>query len=138
MTPTTPPETPPPETPPAEMPPEPTDKFTNDELEKPTNAGGTQGPIAAKLNEQGIALMKQSKHGEATSKFREAVARIPESGYFFNLCASLYQEGKFSEALTACNAVEKNNPATALKAKNDKLTARIKWEAKRQAINVQP
>ena len=54
--------------------------------------------------------MYADKYGEAAKKFREAVARVPEAKYFFNLCTSRLQEGKFDEALTACNAVEQEQP----------------------------
>ena len=68
---------------------------------------------------------------------RDAVARIPDPPYFFNLCVSLYQVGKFSEALTACDAVA-NNGTAELKTKADRMAVRIKDEAKRQQINVSP
>jgi hypothetical protein len=51
---------------------------------------------------------------------------------------SRYQEGKFGEALTACNAVEKNGADDKLKAKTDKLAQKIKDEAKTQGIDLQP
>ena len=51
-----------------------------------------------------------SKYDEATAKFRDAVARVPEAKYFFNLCTSLFQEGKFGEALTACNSAAQEQP----------------------------
>src|SRR5258705_12829561 len=86
-------------------------------------AGGSalaqsQVQIAAQLNEEGKELMFANKFPEASAKFREAVARVQEAKYFFNLCTSLYQEGKFDEAMTACNAVDKNSPSTELKSKN--------------------
>src|SRR5262245_36077375 len=70
-----------------------------------------QAEIAAKLNEEGKTLMFANKYGEASTKFKAAVARVPEPGYFVNLCTCLFQEGKFGEALTACNAVANNNPS---------------------------
>jgi hypothetical protein len=97
----------------------------------------SQPEIAAKLNEDGKELMYANKYAEASAKFREAVARVPESKYFFNLCTSLFQEGKFSEALTACAAVEKNNPSPELTGKANKLSTRIKDEAKQQGLDVE-
>jgi len=96
----------------------------------------TQAELAAKLNEDGKELMFANKYAEASGKFREAVARVPEAKYFFNLCTSLFQEGKFSEALTACSAVEKNNPTGELTGKASKLTGRINDEAKSQGLVV--
>jgi hypothetical protein len=96
----------------------------------------TQAELAAKLNEDGKELMYASKFAESSAKFREAVARVPEAKYFFNLCTSLFQEGKFSEAITACNAVEKNNATPELTGKATKLVGRIESEAKSQGLTV--
>jgi hypothetical protein len=77
----------------------------------------SQAEIAAKLNEEGKELMFADKPAEAAKKFQEAVARVPEAKYFVNLCAARLQEGKLDEALTACNAVELNNPTPEQKAR---------------------
>ena len=79
--------------------------------------------------------MYAGKYAEASAKFRDAVARVPEPKYFFNLCTSLFQEGKFGEAMTACNAVRNNNPTPDLQAKADKLIGKIQDEAKAQDID---
>jgi hypothetical protein len=97
-----------------------------------------QAEIAAQLNEEGKNLMFEKKFPEASAKFADAVARVPEAKYFFNLCMSRYQEGKFGEALTACNSVEKNGADDALKGKAAKLTDKIKEEAQKQGIALQP
>src|SRR5256885_7140036 len=89
----------------------------------------SQADIAARENEEGKELMYANKYTDSSAKFRDAVARVPEPKYFLNLCASLYQEGKFGEALTACNSAEKNNTDDALKGKIDKLASRIKDDA---------
>jgi hypothetical protein len=96
----------------------------------------TQADIAAKANEDGKELMYGNKYAEASAKFREAVARVPEPKYFFNLCTSLFQEGKFSEALTACDAVEKNKPSADLQSKATKLIGRIESEATTQGLKI--
>lgn len=98
----------------------------------------SQAEIAARHNEEGKELMYANKYPEATAKFREAVARVPEPKYFFNLCTSLFQEGRFGEALTACNAVDKNSPSPEQRAKADKLTQRIMDEAKNQGVPLEP
>lgn len=95
-----------------------------------------QAEIAAKLNEEGKQLMFGNDFAGATAKFRDAVARAPEPKYFYNLCMSLYQEGKFDEAFTACNAVGQNNPSAEQKDKADKLTGKIKDEAKAQGLEL--
>jgi hypothetical protein len=97
-----------------------------------------QAEIAAQLNDEGKNLMFEKKYAEASAKFADAVARVPEAKYFFNLCMSRYQEGKFGEALTACNSVEKNGADDALKGKAAKLTDKIKEEAQKQGIALQP
>lgn len=94
----------------------------------------SQAEIASKLNEEGKTLMFANKFGEASAKFRAAVARVPEPGYFINLCTSLFHEGKFGEALTACNAVGNSSPSAAQREKADKLITRVKDEAKAQGI----
>ena len=98
----------------------------------------SQAEIAAKLNEEGKELMFGNKYAEASKKFQEAVARVPEAKYFVNLCLSRFQEGKFDEALTACNAVELNNPTEAVKAKADKLIIKINEAAKDQHLELHP
>jgi hypothetical protein len=98
----------------------------------------SQSEIAAKLNDEGKELMYGGKYAEASAKFAQAVGRVPEAKYFFNLCTSRFQEGNFGEALTACNAVANNNPTPELRAKADKLIGRVKDEAKKQGIDLQP
>ena len=98
----------------------------------------SQADIASKLNDEGKDAMYAQNFAAASAKFREAVARVPEPKYFFNLCTSLFQEGKFDEAVTACNAVGNNKPTPDLQAKTDKLTGRIKDEAKTQGLELHP
>ncbi|MGE0403488.1 MAG: hypothetical protein AB7T06_42680 [Kofleriaceae bacterium] len=95
-----------------------------------------QAELAAKLNDEGKDLMYDGKFAEASAKFRDAVARVPEPKYFFNLCTSLYQEGKFSDAMTACGGVGKNSPSPELDAKAKKMMDRIETEAKAQNITL--
>ncbi len=98
----------------------------------------TQAEIAARENDEGRDLMYASKYDEASAKFRDAVARVPEAKYFFNLCTSLFQEGKFGESLTACNSAEKNSSDDGLKQKVEKMSGKIKEEAKKQGLDLQP
>ena len=96
----------------------------------------TQAEIADLENEEGKELMFANKMAEASAKFQSAVARVPEPKYIFNLCTSRFAEGKFGEALTACNAADKNADEK-LKAKTAKLVAKIQEEAKQQGIDLQ-
>jgi hypothetical protein len=97
----------------------------------------SQAEIAARLNEEGKQLMFEEKYGLASAKFQDAHSRVPEPKYFYNHCLSLTQEGKFGEALTACNAADKNADAK-LKDKIGKLVGRIHEEAKKQGIALEP
>src|SRR5688500_10224922 len=99
----------------------------------------SQAEIASKLNDEGKAFMYADKYPEASAKFRDAVARVPEAKYFYNLCASLYKEGKFGEALTACNAASSSDTASPqLKEQSARLAGGIKEEAKKQGVDVEP
>jgi len=96
----------------------------------------SQAEIASKLNEEGKELMYADKYAEAAKKFQEAVARVPEAKYFINLCTARLQEGKLDEALTACNAVDLNNPSPDQKSRTEKLVAKINDEAKKQHLEL--
>lgn len=71
---------------------------------------------AAQLNEEGKKLWQEKEDvAAAAEKFRQATLLSPEGRYYFNLCYSLHQIGRYSEALTACRAVEPNGaPADVL------------------------
>lgn len=97
----------------------------------------SQAEIAARENEEGKQLMFENKYAEASAKFASAHARSAEPKYFFNHCTSLFYEGKFGEALTACNAADKNADE-GLKKKIPGLVTKIKAEAKKQGIDVEP
>ena len=101
-----------------------------------TAVAQTQAEIADRENEEGKELMFANKMAEASAKFQSAVARVPEPKYFFNLCTSRFAEGKFGEALTACNAADKNADDK-LKAKTAKLVGKIHEEAQKQNIDLQ-
>jgi hypothetical protein len=96
----------------------------------------SQADIASKENDEGKDLMFAGKYAEASAKFEDAAARANEPKYYFNLCTSRYQEGKFGMALTACQVAEKNGADGALKDKTSKLEQRIRDEAKSQGIDL--
>ncbi|HEY1550212.1 MAG TPA: hypothetical protein VGG28_20430 [Kofleriaceae bacterium] len=98
----------------------------------------TQAELAEKENEDGKALMFQGNYKGATEKFRDAADRAPEAKYFFNLCYSVYQQGVFGEALTACNNADKLSPDDALKGKLSKLEDQIKTDAAAQHVDLAP
>jgi hypothetical protein len=98
----------------------------------------SQAELAAQANEEGKQLMYADKFGDAAKKFQEAVARVPEAKYFVNLCTARLQEGKLDEAMTACQAVDLNNPSPDQKDRAGKLVERIHQEADKQHLALHP
>jgi tetratricopeptide (TPR) repeat protein len=103
---------------------------------KPEPGSGAPSDQAAAANNAGKELMFSGHYAEASAKFRDAVARDPQPQYSFNLCTGLFQEGKFGEALAACNAVKTMHPSDQIATKTDALIAKIRDEAKRQNITL--
>jgi hypothetical protein len=101
-------------------------------------ATGSQAELAYRKATEAIELAKQARWREASSRFREAVARTPLAPYFFDLCLTLYHEGKFGESLTSCDASLHNEPDAELRHKTERLIARVKTEASAQRIDVDP
>ncbi len=97
----------------------------------------SQAEIAEKLNEDGKELMYANKYPEATAKFRQAVARVNEPKYFFNLCVSLTNEGNLVEARANCYTA-KNNGNGDLVGKADKMMSKIEDLAKQQGTELPP
>lgn len=126
MQPATPPTPPAPPTPPVPLGPE---------ASPPTTAPG-QAAIAAKRNDEGTALFVNKEFAAASMKFRDAVARVPEAKYFLNLCLSLFNEGKFDEALVACQGGTRISPNAAIGNKLDKAIEQIKREARSQGLDL--
>jgi hypothetical protein len=98
----------------------------------------TQAEIAAKENEEGKDLMFAGNYKGASDKFRSAADRAPEAKYYFNLCTSLYQQGVFGAALTACNAGDNLSPDPKLKEKIAKTADKIKSDAATQHVDLAP
>lgn len=114
------------EAPPAEIEPEPA----------PETPAKGQAAIAEKLNAEGTALYKKKSFAGASARFRDAVARVPDSRYFLSLCLSLIAEGKFSEAHTACNAGKTMSPSASTRQKLDAATAKLESEAAAQNVKI--
>jgi serine/threonine-protein kinase len=96
----------------------------------------SQVGIAARLNEEGKALMDADRYGDAARKFQEAIAHVPNAQYFINLCTAWLQAGKFDAALTACHAVALNNSTADQQARANSLIGRIHEEARKQNIKL--
>ena len=80
-----------------------------------------------------------NSYAAAAQKFRQAIARAREPKYFFNLCVALTNEGQFSEAIEACNAVldPALGGATSLQAKANLMITKIREMARQQNIELQ-
>lgn len=98
----------------------------------------TQGELAAKEYEDGKQAMFAGNYKLATEKFRSAADRAPEAKYFFSLCTSLYQQGIFGAALTACNAADNLSPTPKQKENITKTAEKIKEDAAAQHIDLAP
>src|SRR5689334_6007602 len=96
----------------------------------------SQAAIAARLNEEAKDAIYNEHYDVAVKKLQEATARAPEAKYFVNLCVAQLQLGKLDEALTACHAVDLNNPTTEHRRKAALLIAKIRDEAKKQNIEL--
>ncbi len=98
----------------------------------------TPEQAAAALAKAGKDAMIAGKYGDAAAKYREAIAKDPRAGYFYDLCAADYQAGRFDEALTACTAVAKHKPDASLTARADHMIAKLKTDASAQHIPLEP
>ena len=87
---------------------------------------GTQAAIAERDEREGVKLAGDGDFAGASAKFRDAVARVPEPRYFVRLCESLFHEGRYAEALTACQAPDHDATGAAMRAEIDDLVKRIK------------
>ena len=89
-----------------------------------------QAKIAARLDRDGEAMLADKQFAGASAAFRDAVARVPEPLYFYDLARSLDGEGKYTEAYTACDAARNASaPGSPLRAQADALAAQILHEA---------
>lgn len=109
--------------------------FTSGKKQPSTPASTpTAADKAAELNEKGKLLMFDGKYGEAEPLFLEAVRLVPEPKYLFNLGTTLFQQGRFDEAIWALEKVHVNKPTDDLLAKTEKLISKVYAECKAQRI----
>jgi len=85
-------------------------------------------------NEKGKTLLFAGKYAEAATQFREALALAPLPKYFFNLALSLYQDGRFDEALTALDGIRLNSPTPDQLSKAKRLREKVHDECRAQKI----
>src|SRR5260221_11680414 len=105
---------------------------------KPPHAPPTpyQAELAANVAAEGSVLFDAKKFAEASAKFRDAFARAPTAKYASDLCRSLYQEGKFGEAMTACDSGLRLDPDAALATDINRQLDLLKKDAKAQGIQL--
>lgn len=96
----------------------------------------SQAEIAAKLNEEGTEEMYNTHFDTAARKFEDAVARVPEPKYLFNLGTALFQLGRFDEAQRALRTLLASSPSEQLAGNARKLLDRIRDEAKAQGVTL--
>jgi hypothetical protein len=96
---------------------QPMQKPPEEDLAPSPQQHGSQAEIASRLDDEGRQLLDSRHYSDASAKFREAVARVPEARYFYDLCISLGAENHRDEAMTACNAALKVGPNAALRLK---------------------
>jgi hypothetical protein len=89
---------------------------------------------AEALNEQGKTLFSEKQdYAGAAAKFREAATVLPDSRYFYNLCAALERLRRYEEALNACDEVFAHEHRPELAQKTGAKAAAI-----RQAMRAAP
>ena len=75
---------------------------------------------AEDLNDAGKQLFAEREYDDALVKFQAAAKAKPSGKYYFNVCFTLTQLGRYKEALAACEKVEPSGADDKLKAKVDK------------------
>ena len=87
------------------------------------------------LNDEGKAAMQSGQFAAASDKFRDAIVLSQEGRFYFNLCVSLYQEGKLGDALGQCKAVEAAGADDKLRDKTSKMIGKIKDEMRKAGFD---
>lgn len=84
---------------------------------------------AEALNAEGKSLYTDAgDYAAASAKFRDAIALVPDARFYYNLCAALQRQGKYPEALDACDAVYEHQPREDLATKAGRRAAQIRKE----------
>lgn len=86
------------------------------------------------LNERGKALMFAGKFNESAAVFRDASELVPEPKFYFNLATSLFQAGRFDEALAAIRGALSSNPTGEQVERILKLRGKILLECSAQGM----
>src|SRR5690349_5165631 len=97
---------------------------------QPTNA-----QRAEDLNNQGKAAMKAKDFTTASDRFNQAILLSREGRFYYNLCVSLFFEGKLVDSLSACKAVETAGADSDLKDKTGAMIGKVKDEMRKQGYD---
>jgi tetratricopeptide (TPR) repeat protein len=100
----------------------------------PIEATRDEAALAERLNSEAKDAIYGEHYEVGVQKLRQAVALRPQAKYFVNLCVALLQLGRLDEALSACDAVDLNNPTSEHRRKAAQLIARIRNEAKKHDL----
>jgi hypothetical protein len=87
------------------------------------------------FNNEGKQLMQGGQFAAASDKFRQALLLSKEGRFYFNLCVSLYQEGKLGEALGECKAVDAAGADAKLSEKTSKMIGKIKDDMRKAGFD---
>jgi len=101
-----------------------------------TGADKSKQELALKLDQEGDELFAAKKFAEATAKYRAAVETVPDPAYLFDLCQSLYGEGKLAEAKTTCTTVLRFTHTAELDAKASQQLELISHDAQKQGLEL--
>lgn len=110
---------------------------TTAEVQKPSPQV-REAESAEVANEAGREKLYAGDASAASKLFREAVDRAPQPKYFLNLGASLFQEGKFDESLTALDAAFGAGATDELRNKSVAIAKQVLWECEHQYIACHP
>lgn len=99
-------------------------------IAQPTNA-----QRADELNSQGKAAMKAKNFAEASDRFNQAILLSREGRFYYNLCVSLFFEGKLVDSLASCKAVETAGADNDLKDKTGAMIGKVKDEMRKQGYD---
>jgi hypothetical protein len=95
----------------------------------------TNAERADQLNNEGKAAMKAKDFPTASDRFQQAIVLSREGRFYFNLCVSLYSQGKLVDSLEACKAVESAGADAALREKTTGMIGKVRDEMKRQGYD---
>ncbi len=93
---------------------------------------------AEALNNEGKALFKEGRYGDAIERFEQAILLSPDARFYFNLCFALNVLERYTDALQQCRLGRRNNPPPDLSPKLDRLTVELELRVPPEQRNLPP